>query len=436
MEKIFILIPWFHPAYKAGGPIQSIVNMVKELTVGSGQWAVGSSQLTVGSGEFSFNIFTSNKDLDGGVLEVACDQWISGQWIMPAPYTKGYTGDNEVMPALMTKGSSGDNAKTRIWYSSSNDILPVLKREIKEQKPDHFFVVGLYDWNYNFKPLLFTKGVNKIISVRGMLHPEALAQKPFKKKIYLWLWKLLGWHKKHLFHATDDVEAGYIKKVFGSSARVAVAGNFPLLHECLPMPAKQRGVLKLVSVALISPMKNYALVLMALQAVGSRLPIAIGMAVGSSQLASIEYNIYGPIKDGNYWEECKKLIRVMPPHIVINYHGAAPPDDIKKALAANHVFILPSKSENYGHSIIEALSAGRPVITSQGTPWNRLSDAKAGINVDVGDISQLVDAIDRFVQMDQAEMEEWSREANTYAVNAVDVEAIKEQYRKLFGLNG
>ena len=31
LMNIFISLPWFHPAYKAGGPIQSIANMVNGL---------------------------------------------------------------------------------------------------------------------------------------------------------------------------------------------------------------------------------------------------------------------------------------------------------------------------------------------------------------------------------------------------------------------
>ena len=31
MTKIFITIPWFLPAFRAGGPIQSIANLVKEF---------------------------------------------------------------------------------------------------------------------------------------------------------------------------------------------------------------------------------------------------------------------------------------------------------------------------------------------------------------------------------------------------------------------
>ena len=40
--------------------------------------------------------------------------------------------------------------------------------------------------------------------------------------------------------------------------------------------------------------------------------------------------------------------------------------------------VLPSVSENFGHVVVEALSAGRPVITSTGTPWKKLQEDGVG----------------------------------------------------------
>ena len=441
--------------------------------------------------KFKFSIFCGNKDLDGSILQgVANDEWVQY------------------------------NANTKVWYSSTGNILPVLQQEIKKEKPDHLFVTGIYDWQFNFKPLLFCRGVKKIISVRGMLHPGALSQKVLKKKIYLGLWKLMGLHNKVVFHATDETEKGYIQKVFGNSVRVKVAANFPGVLNRRPLVNKQPGKLKLVSIALISPMKNILLVLEALSsgqliagdsfdneeilpfaendtnrfaqqiAVGSdqddslrgegagsgdeevvrdETPVGSGqLIVGNSfdndeilrcaddndnrfaqqnsssstsrnnrdrqdDSTKIEYNIYGPVKDKAYWDKCLQCIKELPTHVTVNYHGDINPDKIENALAQNHVFILPSKSENYGHSIIEALYAGRPVITSNHTPWNELEAVKAGMNVSITDQQELVNAIKTFAAMNQEELETSGKGARDYAEQAINIDSIRKQYEEMFG---
>jgi glycosyltransferase involved in cell wall biosynthesis len=42
------------------------------------------------------------------------------------------------------------------------------------------------------------------------------------------------------------------------------------------------------------------------------------------------------------------------------------------------LFLAPSHTENFGMAIAEALQAGRPVVTTQGTPWRELGENDCG----------------------------------------------------------
>lgn len=382
-----------------------------------------------GLDQFEFSIFCSNKDLDGSVLQgAAFDEWVTY------------------------------NTQTRVWYSSKKSILPVLQSEIKKQKPDHLFIVGIYDGEYNLKPLLFCKGVKKIISVRGMLHPGALTQKSFKKNVYLGLWKLLGLHKKNIFHATTVEEKEFIEKRFGKDIDVKIAANLPAAVDFQQPCSKMPGQLKMCTTALISPMKNHLPVLKALRNVNGRQATDDRKEEGfryasrknrdgqgeslrqasrntryrQGDIPLIEYDIYGPVKDKTYWQQCEALIKQMPENIKVTYRGEINPEQIVAALSETHLVVQPSKSENYGHSLYEALLAGRPLITSQATPWNKLEENKAGKNVNPENTDELVNAIEYFAAMNNEEYIQYCEMARQYAINAVDIEAIKQQYRKLF----
>jgi glycosyltransferase involved in cell wall biosynthesis len=249
-----------------------------------------------------------------------------------------------------------------------------------------------------------------------MLHPGALSQKSFKKKVFLSIFKMLGLQKKCEFHATTTGEEGFIKDVFGKDVKVWVAPNLPKVLGSETPIHKKVGELSLVTVALISPMKNIKLVLEALQNCKS----------------NISYNIYGPVKDEIYWNECKNIINVMPSNVRVQYHGAIEPYKVETVLQKHHSFIMPSKSENFGHAIFEALSVGKPVITSQFTPWNELEKYKAGYNIDVNDIATITSAIEQIACMDNDTYTQWSEHTTKYSAKKINMPAIISDYKAMF----
>ena len=371
-KKILITHPWFLPAYKAGGPIQSLANLCRSL-----------------KDEYYFYILCSDKDhLEKHPLtSIIADEW-----------------------------NDFENGTAQVYYlSSANAKFSKIKKLVAFIDPDFVFINGLYSPLFTIAALLSKKG-QKILSARGMLHPGALSQKSFKKKIYLGFLKMLNVKSNVVFHATDYIEQDYIHKIFGKEAKVCIAQNFPNQLEADFSLPHTNGVLKIVSIALISPMKNHAIVLESLKEISSQ----------------IEYDIYGPIKDAAYWESCLKLIAELPANIKVTYKGSIEPSGVSQTLKNYHYLVQPSKSENFGHSIYEALSCGLPVITSHFTPWNNLEENKAGWNVDILNSASLTQVLYKAIETNKNDYEEWSKSAKHFAKNQIDLEKIRNQYKSLF----
>lgn len=368
--RLLITYEYFLPAFKAGGPIQSIRNIAA----------------LVSSPVIDTYILCSDKDLDGTELEVEKDQWIN----------------------------FSDSVK--VYYKSAQSSWSGVFNIIHDIDPDVIFVNGLYSIPYTIMPLLYKGKARKIVSARGMLHPGALSQKTTKKKVFLGLFKMLGLHKKCEFHSTTEDETGYINQIFGGRQKVWCITNLPNVQEYQQPIAKNTGAVKLVSISLISPMKNILCVLQALMNVKQ----------------SVVYDIYGPVKDAEYWADCQKMIKKLPGNINVNHKGELNPIKIPEALSGYHYFILPSKSENFGHAIYEALSAGKPVVTSHNTPWNNLEEAGAGYNINPDNTIELTETIEQLGRVDDKTYTQSTINAKEYITAQYNLEKIKEQYKYMF----
>ena len=364
-----IYIPWFTPSFKAGGPIRSIENLISNYKF-----------------DVEYYIICDYKDVDGTkVNNVLLNQWVE------------FYGD------------------TKVWYSSSRLSFRILKPLVDNLKPTHIFIVGLFSLRYNLFPIIFLSKHKLILSVRGMLHPQALAQKSLKKKIFLSFLKMLGKFNSIILHATDEKEKQHIQSALGGNLKIKIASNYPSKYSSISLPFKEVGKIKLLTTALISPMKNHHLVLQSLFFIKGE----------------VIYDIVGAIKDDNYWQSCLSLINKLPSNITVNYHGEQKPEKIRSFIENTHLFIMPSQSENYSHSIIEALLSGRPVITSFNTPWGELEQYNAGYNVDLN-VDEISHKINILVGLQNEYFKKKSAAAVNYAMNKINHNLIHDQYDRLF----
>lgn len=254
----------------------------------------------------------------------------------------------------------------KVFYASPDWLsFASIKREINILRPDIIYLNSMYSKYFSIYPILMKRtgslNTKVIISPRGMLKESALAFKKNKKHFFLRLMRLTGMYNKISFHCTDLTEQKDVQKYF-DKANTFILPNLPGVQEPLKAITKIEGTLRMVFVGRIHPIKNFHFLLNALKHVKANVVLTV--------IASIE--------DQEYWQECKVLMESLPANVEINFIGELPNHEVREIIIANHIFALPTKGENFGHAIVEALSAGRPVLISDQTPWIGLARHKAG----------------------------------------------------------
>lgn len=320
--NIIIFTGYYLPGYKGGGPIKTIKNLVEQL-----------------GDEISFKILTNDRDLGD---KLPYDSVNCGAW--------NQLGNAEVF-------------YTQPGFTGYKQIIKILS----EKKYDIIYLNSFFSIRFSLIPMLITKGFNKkiILGPRGEFSEGALSLKAQKKRAFIKIYKVLSLHKGITFQASSDYEAQDILKVLGPHVDIQIAEDIGSQEFAENLPIRYSDTLNIVFVSRISPKKNLLAALEVLKSVQN----------------SVSYDIYGPIEDNEYWAKCEAVINALPENIQVEYKGELYPDEVVSTLSKYDAFFMPTKGENYGHVIAEALCAGLPLLIADTTPWRNLQ--KQGIGWDL-----------------------------------------------------
>jgi len=256
-----------------------------------------------------------------------------------------------------------------------------------------------------------------VLAPRGMLKDSALQYKSFKKKIYLNAFRQLGLQRVIHFHATDKTEVSDVQQNFGSKTRVTMASNFPGIIKDYPGAiTKKPGELSIIFIGRIHPVKNLDFLLKAL----------------ATLTGAVSLTIVGNAEDKTYANHCQTIISSYPSNIKAQFAGEIPNNQLPAIIAQHHIFALPTQGENFGHAIFEALSAGKPVLISDQTPWRNLVNAKAGWDISLQNPDQFTTALQQAVQFTQQEYDSWSQNAWQFVRQFVQESDLQKAYNNLF----
>ncbi|QCR22159.1 glycosyltransferase [Pontibacter sp. SGAir0037] len=378
LPKILIFIDWYLPGFKAGGPIQSCANLVAHLKA-----------------YFQFYIITRNTDYCSDIPYpgVASDSW------------------NEV-------------EGVQVYYLSKDKInYRNIKRLTAAVLADYIYINGIYSLNFSLIPLVVAKRLSHkhiIVAGRGMFAQSAVQVKATKKTLFFKIVRLLRLYQDVTFHATNPKEAQDIKGLLGSETNVWVAANMAKAVNAGSLSAREKkaGELKLVSIARISPEKNTLFALEVLSAYE-----------GTGKIC---FDIYGPVYNIAYWEQCQRVIAKMPHNVSVRYKESLDRELVFETLKQYHVLFMPTQGENFGHIILESLTTGCPVIISDQTPWKNLHEKKVGYDIALTNHQSYIKAIEAFLGMEQEQYDQISANAFNCAISFIHDPTHIEANKALF----
>lgn len=217
-----------------------------------------------------------------------------------------------------------------------------------------------------------------VISVRGNLHNAALTSAAWKKKLARRFFVDANVRGASCIHATSNDEARSIRALgFVNPVSILPAG--------VTMPSYTSEEL----------FKKYSARWPEL--VNKRVLLFLGrmhphkgihyLTEAWAQLAR-QYPDWHLVMAGSDEMDCQKamaaLLTAASAEGRCTFTGSVSGID-KWALLANcGLLVLPSRSENFGHAVAEALATGRPVLTTDTTPWEDLNQFECGWQVSVG----------------------------------------------------
>lgn len=148
---------------------------------------------------------------------------------------------------------------------------------------------------------------------------------------------------------------------------------------------------------------------------------------------TVTFDIYGPIdRDKKYWETCNRIIAELPNNVTVNYKGAIKQNEVRDTFSRYHVFLFPTRGENFGHVIMESLSAGCPVILSDQTPWRDLEEKGVGWDIPLSQPEKFRTVLEQLIEMDEDEFNVYSQHTIKHAIEAANDSNVLEQNRQLF----
>lgn len=270
---------------------------------------------------------------------------------------------------------------------------------------------------------VIAKNRNKpfVLATHGMLYPQAIQVSSWKKKMTLSLFQRKDLEMADCLQATCETELMHIRQ-FGLKNPVAIIPNCLYLPVIPEIRRKENSIRRFAFVGRIHPIKNIDLLIRAWIRLGAKTKDAELLIIGDGDVA--------------YKQKLKELSET---HSLGNIHflGFLHGDKLQEVTSSLDFQLLPSKSENFGMVVPEALIQGIPVIAGKGTPWQELETHHCGWWIE-STVDALAQTLEQALSMDEDTRKVMGANGQRLVLENYTMDTIAWKMRQLYDylLNG
>ena len=280
-------------------------------------------------------------------------------------------------------------------------------------------------------------GKKLVMMPRGCFAAARLRESAWKKKLVGWLDRRAARNADAIW-ATSQSEAVEIK-AYVPGAHVEV---FPIGLDVGRYSVSKQNGKTLLYLSRISPIKGLDLLAEAWGKLGGRswsseLELESGggdfswsQRVGVSE-KGWKLVVAGP-DDRGYTDEIKKVFAAKCSSGSYEFRGPVYGEEKFNLLSQADAFVLPTRNENWGIAVAEAMASCLPVICTKGAPWQCLETAHAGWWTDVS-VEGLETALKSLCSMSAAERLKMGANARRWVEENLDWTVIGRNMSESYG---
>jgi glycosyltransferase involved in cell wall biosynthesis len=241
-------------------------------------------------------------------------------------------------------------------FQFSLGLFNAVRRTVCDDQNTMFHIHGLWMW-VNILPL-FVKGMNYVYSPHGSISPITIKSWSFFKKVVFATIQRRVMNNAYLVHATSELEKQWLIR---AGVRADIISVIPLCDEplsCLQgiKDLKKTKDTSFIFVGRLARIKNLENLISAFQSVNEKHKDANLEIIGDFRTP------YGQslVKRAT---SCKNIF----------FTGELTQKEVLDRLSCADYFVLPSFSENFSYSALEACYSGCNLVVSSNTPWLELT---------------------------------------------------------------